>query len=369
MKNIIILSKSSWNTYNFRKELIEKIIKKKFNVIVCTQIDEYSNKLKNLGCEIKNINFNNTKVSFFLDVLNIIGIIRLYIKYKPKYVLSFNLKPIILSNICSRLLRVRNISMITGLGSAFDNKNLTYYIVIFLYKIALKNCYKVFLQNKHDYNFFLKKNIIKLKNSDLIPGSGVNLNKFFYKKINHNEEISFLCVARLLYSKGIIEYCEAAKIIKKNFPDIKFKLIGEFDKLKRGIQEKKIYNYQKDNIITYLSKSNDIVVDLHKSSCVILPSHREGTPKILLEAMSAGRPIITSDAIGCEHLINEGKNGFKFKLKNIDDLVIAIKKYINLTINEKNNMSQHSRQYVEDNFDVNTVINKYMDNIIINEKK
>ena len=77
MKNIIILSKSSWNTYNFRKELIEKIIKKKFNVIVCTQIDEYSNKLKNLGCEIKNINFNNTKVSFFLDVLNIIGMDKL----------------------------------------------------------------------------------------------------------------------------------------------------------------------------------------------------------------------------------------------------------------------------------------------------
>ena len=259
--------------------------------------------------------------------------------------------------------------MVTGLGSAFDSKNLTYYIVIFLYKIALKNSYKIFLQNKFDYNFFLKNNIIKVKNSDFIPGSGVNLNKFFYKKLNHIEEISFLCVARLLYSKGIIEYCEAAKIIKKNFPKVKFKLIGEFDHLKRGIQEKNIYNYEKDKIINYLSKSNDIVTDLQKSSCVILPSHREGTPKILLEAMSVGRPIITTDAIGCDHLIDEGNNGFKFKLKNIDDLVIAIKKYINLSIKEKDKMSQQARQYVEDNFDVNSVINKYMDNIIINEKK
>lgn len=362
---IIIFSKSSWNTYNFRKDIIQHFISKKFKVIIVTEKDSFHKKLLNLGCEIKNINYQNTKLNPFVDFFNLLKIYKIIQKSKPSFILSFNLKPIILSNIISQICSRKNISMITGVGSTLDKKNIYYYFAILFYKLALRKCHTVFFQNYDDKQFFEKNNILNKSNVDIVPGSGVNSDYFIYKKINFENSITFLCASRLLISKGIIEFCESAFIVKKSFPNVIFRLIGDFEDSSRGVKKQFIQNFINKNIIEYKEFSNNIIEDIYNSSCAILPSYREGTSKFLLEAMSCGRPVITSDAIGCAQLVDNNKNGLIFKKKNYIDLSKKIIEFINLTKEEKNRMSINSRNFIEKKYDIKFVINKY--NEIINE--
>tara|TARA_A100001011_G_C14231683_1_gene809155 strand:- start:189 stop:1298 length:1110 start_codon:yes stop_codon:yes gene_type:complete len=362
---IIIFSKSSWNTYNFRKDIIQYFLSKKFKVTIVTERDNFYKQLSNLGCEIKFINYQNTKFNPFLDFFNLFKIYKIIQKIKPSYILSYNLKPIILSNIVSQICSRKNISMITGVGSTLDKKNIYYYLAILLYKIALRKCHTVFFQNNNDKDFFERNYILNKSNVDIIPGSGVNLNYFIYKKINFENSITFLCASRLIISKGIVEFCESAFIVKKIFPNVVFRLIGNFEDSSRGIKKQFIQNFVNKKIIEYKEFSNNIIEEIYNSSCAILPSYREGTSKFLLEAMSCGRPIITSDAIGCAQLVDNNKNGFIFKKKNYIDLSEKIIEFINLTNNEKNIMSINSRNLIERKYDIKFVINKY--NQIIND--
>ena len=361
---IIFFSNSCWSVQNFRVNLIKKLLKN-HEVIILAPFDGYQKKLINLGCKVINIKIVNNKVVFFSDLILIFKIFKiLFDLKKDSILLNFTIKPLIFGTFVSRLLKIPSICMITGLGTVFMKKNLLTFFVLFLYRIAFKNVFHVFFQNKDDKKIFLKHKIINRKNFSLIPGSGVDLKKFSYKKYNKSTHTTFLLVARLLKEKGIIEYINAGKLIKKKKINIKLNLVGSFiEDNKSSINKKIIFEAHKNNEINYLGFFNDVRPQIKKADCMVLPSYREGTPRSLLEGASMGRPIITTNAVGCREVLINKKNGFFCKIMNYSSLYLALIKFHKLSFNNKKKMSINSRNMVNLLFDEKKVISAYMTKI------
>ncbi len=363
MKKIFIFSKSSWNTFNFRKKLIQRLISQNHEITIFAEYDKYTYNLRKMGCKVVNLKYNNTNFNPFIDFINLIKVFNYFYFLKPEIILCFNLKPIILTNIINKFFRKKIISNLTGLGSAFDKKNIIYYVVINLYKFVLRNSFHVFFQNNDDLSLFKNLNIVKSNNSSVIPGSGVDIEEFFYKDFADDNKIVFLCASRLLKNKGIYEYCKAAEIVKKEYPNIIFNLVGSFEDSKRGVSKNIVHEFINKGVIFYKEHTDHIINEIHNSQCIVLPSHREGTSKILLEAMSCGRPIITTDSIGCKHLVSENYNGFLCKNKNYLSLSETLIKFINLSLSDKKRFSQNSREFIKKNYDSKFINNLYLQKI------
>ena len=361
---IILFSNSCWSIKNFRKNLIKNLLKN-HKVIIIAPFDGYQSELKNLGCKMINIKINKNKVNFFSDFFLIINLFKILSSYKKKSILlNFTIKPLIFGTFVSRILKIPSLCMITGLGTVFIKKNLLTVFVLFLYKISFKNVFHVFFQNKEDKNFFIQNKIITLKNCSLIPGSGVDLKKFRYQKYTKKKITTFLLVARLLKEKGIIEYIEAAKMLKKNKFKIKMNLVGSFvSNNQSSIEKKTIFDANKNNEINYIGFLEDIRPQIKKADCMVLPSYREGTPRSLLEGASMGKPIVTTDAVGCREVVRSGENGFFCKIKSYNSLYLMLIKFHQLSFEKKKKMSRASYKLASSIFDEKKVINAYVNKI------
>ena len=358
---VIFFSNSCWSVKNFRSNLIKEILKK-YEVIVIAPYDGYQKALTKLGCKVINIKIINNKVNFLSDLTLVIRLFKILKKFeKNSVLLNFTIKPLIFGTFVSRLLKIPSICMITGLGTVFIKNNLLTYFVLFLYKIAFKNVFHVFFQNKDDKKIFLRNKIFNSKNYSLIPGSGVDLKKFSYKKYIKNKSTTFLLIARLLKEKGIIEYIRVGKLIKKKKLKIKLNLVGSFvNENKSSINKNIIFEAHKKKEINYLGFFNDVRLQIKKANCMVLPSYREGTPRSLLESASMGRPIIATNAVGCKEVVINNKNGFFCNIKDYKSLYLSMIKFHNLSFDKKKRMSLNSRKLTESFFDEKKVVSAYM---------
>lgn len=357
---IIIISKSSWNIFNFRKSLIQKLILENHEIIILSNYDSYTLKLENLGCKFFKLDIQNRSLNFFNSLFILIKLIKYILIIKPKIILSFNIKPVIFSGLVSKFYNIINIGMITGMGTAFESKNFIKIIATFLYKISISKRSIILCQNKNDFEFFYNNTKIKKDNILLTPGSGVNLNYFKNNDYIPKKWPNFIFASRLLWSKGIKEFCEAAKILKIKYPLVNFIIYGSFEEQNNSeVQPEYINKFVKKNLIIYNSFSDNIIDILKQADCIILPSYREGKPKILLEAMSMGVPIVTTNSIGCSDIILDNQNGFICKRKDTYSLSQAIEKFILLDSDKKKSMSTFARKFIEQNYNEEKVINIY----------
>ncbi|MGB9794578.1 glycosyltransferase family 4 protein, partial [Caldisericum exile] len=221
----------------------------------------------------------------------------------------------------------------------------------------------VFLNNI-DIEEFLQKGLVSKNKAILTPGSGVDTAKFspeFCKKFSKSDDLTFLMISRLLWDKGVREYIESAKIIKSKYENTKFLLLGPFDKGNPNmVPEDYILKHHKEGIITYLGEAKDVRPFICQSDVVILPSYREGIPRVLLEAMSMAKPIITTDAPGCRDTVIDGYNGFLVKVKDIVSLTDAIERMIKMDKEELKLMGERGRKMVIENFSDEVVISKML---------
>lgn len=360
MTNIIFFSNSCWSIVNFRKNLI-KNLKKNFKIIVIAPFDGYEKELKNFGCEVYNIKINNNKISLLYDCFVFFQIYKILYQFKNNSILlNFTIKPLIYGTLVSQILNVPTICMITGLGTVFVDKNFITNIVLILYKISFKKVSHVFFQNKDDKKIFIDNKIILKKNCSLIPGSGVDLQKFRFKKIKKKKFTNFLLVSRIVKEKGILEYIKAAKLIKKNKFNIKLSLAGSYVKDNPSSLSKEIiFKAHKENIINYKGFVKDISSEIKKADCMVLPSYREGTPRSLLEGAAMGRPIIASNVTGCRETVVKGTNGFLFKSRNYKSLYLSILKFHKLPMSAKSKMAKKSYELASYFFDEKIIIKAY----------
>ena len=344
MKKILLISNSSWNIINFRKNLIEKLLSNNHQIIVSAPKDDFTkyldtNKYKFIPYSYQRKSFNlfeNLKIILFYT--NIIS------KIKPDILLLYTIKPNILISISSlfSFKKIKIYNFITGLGSFYFTKSYKKKIFFFLYKLAFIKSEKIIFQNLDDLNIFINNKIVPKNKALLIPGSGVDIRMFKFNKLVNKTSLhlNFLCVSRIIRQKGIIEYLEAAKMIKKEFPNTKFYLVGSIDS--DNLSCLNINNILKYNeFVKYSKFTQNIYNLLIKCDCFVLPSYREGTSKSILEAASVGKPIITTDVPGCNNIVLNNYNGFLCKPKDTNSLYKCLKKMINTNF-QKNNTENTS---------------------------
>lgn len=360
--DILLVANTSWYIYNFRSNLIKTLIANNYKISVLSPYDSYSEKIESLG--IKHINLKIDKsginpVNEFFTLLRLMLTLR---KEKPSLILTYTPKINIYISIVSRLLRIPVIANVSGLGSSFISGGIITRITSILYRLSFNWPYKVFFQNNEDLNEFIKRGFVEKIKAERLPGSGVDLNKFRPVKTKKREKITFLLVARLLWDKGIGEYISAAREIQKKYFNTEFQIIGFADSDNpSAIPKSNIDRWVEEGIINYLGYTDNIMEKYANVDCVVLPSYyREGVPRSLLEAASMAIPIITTSAVGCRDVVDDGINGFLCQPKNVNDLTAKIERMILLTHDQRREMGLKGREKMIKFFDEKIVINKYL---------
>jgi len=361
MDTIVVSSNTYWSIYNFRLDLIRKLKEKGYKVVIVAPYDEYCEKL-NKEFECYNIFMDNKGTSPCEDIKTFFEYYRLYRKIKPKIAIHYTIKPNIYGNLAAKLLNIKIISIITGLGTPFIRENFSTKIAKFLYKLSLYCANKVFFQNKDDFEFFVKNKLVDEKKCSVLCGRGVDTEKFKPVKINKKDNIfRFLLIARMIWDKGIKEYIKAAKIIKKKYKNVEFLLLGPGNvKNPTAISMDIIKDWEKEGIVKYLGVIDDMRKGIVKADCIVLPSYREGISNVLLEGAAMTKPLIATDVPGCKEVVEDGVNGFLCKVRDINDLVDKMEKMLNLKEEERNKMGLKGREKVIKNFDEKIIIDKYL---------
>ncbi|MDX5348402.1 MAG: glycosyltransferase family 4 protein, partial [Hymenobacteraceae bacterium] len=281
---------------------------------------------------------------------------------KPDVVLQYTIKPNIYGTIAAKLAGVPAINNVSGLGTVFIVKNLVSKIALALYKFSFQFPAKVFFQNEDDRQLFLEHKLVKKQITDVLPGSGIDTTRFVpAESFKRNPEFTFLMIARVLYEKGIVEYVEAAREVKKLHPQVHCQLLGFIDEAGNiGIKKAQLDEWIAEGVIDYLGTSDNVAAVIAGADCVLLPSYREGTPKTLLEAAAMGKPIITTNVPGCKEVVLNGENGFLCEVKSGKDLANKMLRMLSLSDAELQQMSRASRQLALTKFDERIVIDKYL---------
>lgn len=363
-KRVAIVANTTWNISNFRMNIAKALLNNEVELIIIAPLDEYIPKLKELG-DIKIIPLQHLKRNGLNpsgDILLFKELYTIYKEYKPDVVLHYTIKPNIYGAIASRINNIHNICVITGLGYTFIHKGWINHLVKLMYRFAFKFADRVLFENQDDRDLFIKEHLINKKKAFHIKGCGVDLNYFKpLKEKPEEEDIRFTFIGRLLYDKGIVEFVEAARIVKKEFPSVQFSVIGQLDDENLAhIKRAELIDWISNGIIQYHSQTEDVRPYIDESSCVVLPSYREGLPRVMMEAMAMAKPIITTHAAGCRETVDEGKNGFLVDIKDKNSLAQAMIKMINSSPGQRFKMGLYGRQKAENEFDDKVIANQIL---------
>jgi len=351
----------------FRGDLIKSWLKKGYAVTAAAPGREMENQLAGLGVEYRDIPLKRTGLSPFRDLVLLSTLRRLIKQVKPDYILYYTIKPVIYGSLAAYFNKqARVFSIITGLGYVFTKsswKNLVLKkLVAWLYRVALNRNERVFFQNPDDSKTFRDLNIVDTEKVIQINGSGVNID-YYRPAPLPNELASFLLIARLLKEKGIMEFVQAARIVKRRYPEAKFAMIGwQFEENPSAIRQEQVDLWQSEGIVDIYDETDDVRPFIADTAVYVLPSYREGTPRTVLEAMAMGRPIITTDVPGCRETVEDGVNGFLVPVKNSEALAEAMERFV-LQPDLIARMGETSRKIAEEKYDVrkvNRVINETM---------
>lgn len=380
MAKIVFIGNTAGTLLNFRKELIIELVNKGHTVycLVSDYTLETEASVKNLGAIPVESTLNSKGINPVADIKSTIELSRLLKKLQPDVVFSYFVKPVIFGTIAAKIAKApRIIGMIEGLGNAFTpndtngfdfKKKAIQRIQILLYKLALPLLDTLVVLNRDDRKDLVDKFKIKVKDTVVLGGIGVDLERFTYVPFDNLNPVSFVFIARLLKEKGVYEYLEAAKRVKSKHPETTFYILGGFDdKNPFALRKSELDTYLSSGIVNYPGHVENVADYLIKSSVFVLPSfYREGVPRSTQEAMAIGRPIITTDVPGCRETIEDGINGFLIPPFDADALADKMSKFIEQPklINE---MGRESRRIAELKFDVNEVNDKLIN--ILNPKK
>lgn len=347
----------------FRGDLIDDLLKKGIEVhAALPDIElgsELHKKLLEKGLLLHSVDIQRTGMNPIADLRTLWQLLQLMREIRPDAVFACMIKQVIYGLMAAAIAGVpQRFALITGLGYAFqgdeNQRGLLRRLAQGLYSMSLRGAKKVFFQNPDDLKLFYETGILKPNASScVVNGSGVNMNHYALTPLPKGAA-RFLLVARLIGDKGIREYAAAAKIVKSHYPKAHFALVGWIDENPSAIKKEELDAWIADGNIEYLGRLADVRPAIAQSSVFVLPSYREGTPRSVLEAMSMGRAIITTDAPGCRETVVNEDNGFLVPVGSVDELAAAMEKFLkNTQLVEK--MGQRSYEIVAEKYDVHKV--------------
>ncbi len=358
---VAIVINTSWNIFNFRFGLVKALLAQQHEVHAISPTDAYTPKLIDAGCKFTPIDIDNTGTNPLKDFALTSALYKVYKKINPDIILHFTIKPNIYGTIAAQLLGIPVINNVSGLGTIFLQKNIASNVAMPLYKLAFKFPKKVFFQNDDDCQLFIDLKLIKEDKTEILPGSGIDTEFFKPLKADDGRLFTFLIIARLIREKGILEYVEAAQLLKDKGIAAEFQILGaKAPNHKRKISPEKIDSWNNMGVIRYLGEVEDVRPIIRNADCVVLPSYREGTPRTLLEAASMGKPIVASDVPGCNHVVTDHFNGFLCRVKDVHDLAAKMEQMIEVGEKKRNWMGANSREKISKDYGEHIVIDKYL---------
>lgn len=366
MKRVVITSNTAWTIFNHRAGLIKRLRESGYEVHTVAPESNFTD-IKNPGTVFHPVkNLERKGKNPFADLFLIREYYKIYKEIQPEAVLGYTIKANIYSAIACRLARIPIVCTVNGLGTAFDNPaGFTYKVAKQLYKFAFKKAKAVVFQNKDDRAFFESQRIIgsNLKGQIVasVNGSGVDLLNFTSTPLP--AQPAFMLISRMLKNKGVPEFIEASRRIKAVHPKAQFVLLGPADSDNpMGVAPAELEALESAAGAYYAGAAKDVRPWLEKCSCMVLPSYyREGVPKILIEALAMGRPVITTDTPGCRETVIPGANGFFVEPRSAGSLQAAMEQFLAMSRDEQGGMGVKSRRLAEEKFDENKVIDTYME--------
>ena len=354
-QRILILTNVYSGQNNFRREIIDALIDEGHDVVLSAPVRTETDKEEHVAYRIIDTPFNRHGVNPLKDLWLTLRYLKLLRKEHPDVVLTFTIKPNVYGGMASSLCHIPQLANITGLGLAVERQGWLQKVAITLYRIGLRKAHTVFFQNTSNMQFCEENRMVRGRKV-LLPGSGVYLNRFSLQGYPPEKPIKFIYVGRVLREKGINEYIAAARIIKRQYPDTEFHIVGRCE---QEYENRKLL--EQGEVITYHGRQADVRPFIGMSHCMIHPSYYpEGMSNVLLESCATGRPIITTDRPGCREIVDEGINGFVVKIKDVDDLVKRIEEFIALPYDQKREMGLAARRKVEREFDRRFVVQAYL---------
>ena len=356
---ILILSNSSSGLYEFRNEVVEDLLRDQEVYISLPDKDAYTKILADEGCHIFHTGFNRRGMNPIKDAILMLRYISLIRRIGPRMVLTYTIKPNIYGGMACRLTHTNYAANITGLGTAIQGGGILSKALIKMYRVALNKAKAVFYQNEYNMEFMLKRGVSSKNQSILLPGSGVNIYKHSHKLYpSEDKGVRVLAVLRIMKDKGIEEFLYAADKICDEF-DAKFVLAGGYEEETRQEYEPQIQRLVDSGKLEYVGFC-DKIDELYESCHILIhPSYHEGLSNVCLEAAACGRPIVTTDVPGCRETVIPGETGLLFKSKDKIAAYKAMADILSMTSAERETMGRRGRNYVEENFNRETVVRRY----------
>ncbi len=362
-KKIALVANSAWSVYNFRMDLLRHLLLS-FDVLIIAPRDEFAEELKKAGCLYRDIHFNNRSENPLLDYVLYKSLKKIYEAEKPDFIFHYVIKPNIYGSLAAARCRIQSVAVITGLGYTFDRNNWLNRLVSLLYRKALKKASEVWFLNLEDAQVFIQRKLTSQEKIKILPGEGINTIHFSpqtNKPVARTRAFQFLMSTRLLKSKGVGVYVAAARMLKNKHRDVRFELIGFFEKNHPdSISESELRQWEKKGIIHYGGFARDVRPFLRQADCFVFPSaYHEGIPRCLLEAAAMEIPIITSLNTGCKEVVQEGINGFLCQANNASGLAARMEEMIELSSVRRSELGKNGRELVSAKFGIEKILLEY----------
>jgi glycosyltransferase involved in cell wall biosynthesis len=361
-KRVAIIENHELGIYSIRHDLV-KTIADQYEVTVLTEVDG-SFRNGDLEQVVRFIDVGKSVMNPITAIQYQKRLSRALEEINPDVVLTFTIRPAIYGNMVTRKLKLPTISTITGTGPLFESNSLSYRIARMLYKFVLKRTKFVFFPNFDDLEAFINVGYITREQAKRVPGSGINYEKFSPQPSTRTDtNFAFLYISRLLKDKGVMEYVEAASIVKAQFPSAEFHIVGPLwggNKKSLTVTADELNGWIEKKWIVYHDKQNDVRPFIANSDCVVMPSYREGMNNVLLEAASMAKPLITTNVTGCRDIVDDGVNGLLCRVKDGKDLAEKMVQMINLPQARRESMGQKGREKMIREFDKKLVIKIYL---------
>lgn len=358
--HVVFTVNTAWNIVNFRRPLIQHMLKAGYLVTVLAPPDGAEEALRQMGCAFVPLRMDAKGLSP-LEGWRLRRRMLCHLRaLNPDVVLSFTIKNNLFGALAARSLGIPFIPNVTGLGTAFLSGRMLQRLAEALYRFCFRDLPVVFFQNRDDRALFLERGLIRPDQARLLPGSGIDLQHFQPQPLPNGGAPVFLMIARLIRDKGVMEYAQAAALVKHAHPHAQFRLLGPLGSENRtAIPPETVAGWSPDLDVDYLGEAGDVRPHIAAADCVVLPSYREGAPRTLIEAAAMARPLIATDVPGCREVVQNGITGFLCAPQDADSLARACIDILRLAPEQRRSMGLAGRQKMEREYDEALVVEAY----------
>ena len=363
-RHIVIVANTTWNVYNFRLNVLDLLRQQGSQITVIAPVDEYI-RYREWFPHVKHINLtqlDRDSTNPWQDLKLFRELVSIYREIRPDLVVHYTIKPNIYGGLAAAWCGVESIAVVTGLGYPFLHNGFIRSITKPLYWLSNRCHAQLIFENDDDRQLFVDKNLVSEGKSVSIRGCGVDTGFFYPVRTDSSEErLVFTYVGRLLYDKGIREFIEAAKRVTSRIAEVEFWILGEIDPNNpSAIKKEELVEWISEPQIHYLGSVKDVRKTINRSTCIVLPSYREGFSRVLMEAMALGKPIITTNVPGCKEAVEDGRNGFLVEPKSPQSLVQAILNMIDLDEVSRREMGLKGREMVKKNYEARDIAAEFI---------